>query len=105
MKDFGMSKEELDGFISSDGGQAAIEISPTLIIDYKILGDGLTPADLLERIKVATLTLTSDYGLASSQDAAKYLRDCSIHRLESPTHMASPIDIAKPIIDFMNARL
>lgn len=104
LKDFGMSKEELDGFISSDGGQAAIEISPTLLIDYKILGDGLTPADLLERIKVPTLTLTSDYGLASAQDAAKYLPHCSIHRLESPTHMASPIDIAKPIIDFMNAR-
>lgn len=100
LKDFGMSKEELNAFVSSDGGQAAIEISPTLLVDYNILGNGLTPAELLKKIKVPTLILTSDYGLASAQDAAKYLLYSSIHRLEAPTHMTEPAKIAQPIIDF-----
>jgi pimeloyl-ACP methyl ester carboxylesterase len=104
LKDFGMSIKELDEFISSEGGQAAIEISPTLPIDYKILGNGLTPVELLKKIKVPTLILTSDYGLASARDAAKYLLHCSIHKLEAPTHMATPAVIAQPIIDFMNAQ-
>lgn len=102
LKDFGKSKEELDGFISSDRGQAAIQISPTLLVDYNILGNGVTPADLLKIIKVPTLILTSDYGLASAQDAAKYLIHCSIHRLDAPTHMATPAEIAQPIMDFIN---
>ncbi|MHA7129311.1 alpha/beta fold hydrolase [Algoriphagus namhaensis] len=102
LKDFGMSKAELHGFISSDGGQAAIEISPTLLIDYNILGNGLTPRDLLKKIKVPTMILTSDHGLTTAQDAAKYLLHSSIHRLEAPTHMTAPKEIAQPIIDFMS---
>ncbi|MHA7129291.1 hypothetical protein [Algoriphagus namhaensis] len=99
-----MSKEELDGFILSDGGQAAIEISPTLLIDYNILGNGLTPRDLLKKIKVPTMILTSDYGLASAQEAAKYLLHCIIHRLDAPTHIAAPSEIAQPIKDLINAQ-
>jgi pimeloyl-ACP methyl ester carboxylesterase len=104
LKDFGMTKEELDGFVSSDNGQAAIEISPTLLVDYDILGNGLTPRDLLKRIKLPTMILTSDYGLASAKDAAKYLLHCSIHKFDAPTHMAAPAEIAQPVIHFIHGQ-
>lgn len=105
LKDFGMSEQELDGFIASEGGQAAIEIGPTLPVDYDILGDGLTPSELLRKIEVPALILTSDYGLAAAQDAAKYLSNSSIHILENPVYMTSPQDIAKPMMDFINTEV
>lgn len=105
LKDFGMSEQELDGFIASEGGQAAIEIGSTLPVDYDILGDGLTPSELLRKIEVPTLILTSDYGLAAAQDAANYLSNSSIHILENAAYMTSPQDIAKPVLDFINAKV
>ncbi len=99
LKDFGMTEEELDGFIASEAGQAAVEISPTLLLDYHVLGNGITPAALLHQIKVPTLLLTSEYGLPAAQDAAKYLAYSRIHLLDAPAHTTSPRDIAKSIRD------
>ncbi|MBX2896439.1 MAG: alpha/beta hydrolase [Cyclobacteriaceae bacterium] len=103
LKDFGMTQEELDRFIASEGGQLAAEISPTLPIDYDILGNGTTPATLLKQITVPTLLLTFEYGLPAAQDAAKYLVNSHIEMLEAPAHIAAPNDIAKFIIDFLKS--
>lgn len=101
LKDFGMTEEELDGFIASEAGQAAVEISPTLLVDYHLLGNGITPAALLQQIKVPTLLLTFEYGLPAAQDAAKHLANSRIHLLEAPAHITPPRDIAKSIRDFL----
>jgi pimeloyl-ACP methyl ester carboxylesterase len=97
MKDFGMTEEELDYYISSDLGKTAMEISPTLLIDYELLGDGLTPDELLVKIEVPTLILTSGYGLAGAQDASNLIYKAQIEILEAPTHMIEPENLAKLI--------
>jgi pimeloyl-ACP methyl ester carboxylesterase len=101
LKDFGMTVEELDEFIASEAGQAAVEISPTLLVDYTLLGSGITPATLLQKITVPTLLLTSEYGLAAAHDAAKYLVNNRIQMLEAPAHITPPRDIAKSIRAFL----
>ena len=101
LKDFGMTGEELDGFMASESGQSAAEISPTLLVDYKILGNGVTPAALLEKIAAPTLILTFEHGLPAARDAAKYLPNCDISILEAPAHLASPKDITEAIFNFL----
>lgn len=104
LKDFGMSEEDLDVFFASESGQESVTIAHTLLVDYEILGDGLTPVDLLQQISVPTLILTTDQGELIAKDAAKYLRNSSIKVLDNPTYMSSPQDVAKPIIDFLNMK-
>ncbi len=101
LKDFGMTEEELDGFIASEDGQTAIEISPTLLVDYYLLGNGITPATLLQHVTVPTLLLTSEYGLPAARDAAKYLANSRLQMLQAPTHITPPRDIAKAIVNFI----
>ena len=101
LKDFGMTEEELDEFIASEAGRAAVEISPTLLVDYHLLGNGITPAALLQQIKVPTLLLASEYGLPAANDAAKYLVNGRVQMLEAPAHITPPRDIVKSIRDFL----
>lgn len=101
LKDFGMSEQELDGFLASEGGQSAIKLSLTLPVDYAILGDGLTPSELLRKVELPTLILTSDYALPAAQDTMKYLSNSSVQILEAPIHMASAEDIANRISNFI----
>lgn len=101
LKDFGMTEEELDGFIVSEAGQAAVEISPTLLVDYHLLGNGITPAPMLQQITVQTLLLTSEYALPAAQDTAKYLANSRIQMLQAPAHVIPPRDIVKYIVDFL----
>ena len=101
LKDFGMDEQELNSFISSENGEQAISHSITLPIDYDLLGNGLTPIELLRKVQTPTLILTSNYGLLVAQDTAKYLINCKMVVLESPTHALSADIIAEPIFNFL----
>ena len=104
LKDFGMDEQELNSFVESENGKQAINHSITLPVDYDILGNGLTPIKLLRKVQIPTLILTSNYGLDVAEDAAKYIADCKMTVLESPTYTLSADKIAKPMFDFLEQR-
>lgn len=101
LKDFGMNEQELNDFVESNSGNQAVSNSNTLLIDYEILGNGLTPSAFLKSIPWPTLVLTSDYGLAVANDTAKYLSNCKLAILESPTYNLPASEIAIPILNFI----
>jgi pimeloyl-ACP methyl ester carboxylesterase len=101
LKDFGMSDEELEEFVLSENGKQAVTNSITLPIDYEILDNGLTPMELLKKIQIPTLIITSPYGLTTAKDSALYLSDCKIAVLDNPTYGLSAKEIAKPIFNFL----
>ncbi len=101
LRDFGMDEQELNSFVSSENGEQAISHSITLPIDYDLLGNGLTPIELLRKVQIPTLILTSNYGLAVAQDTANYLIICKMVILESPTYTLSANEVAKPIFNFL----
>lgn len=101
LKDFGMNEQELQDFVSSENGAQAIAYSATLPVDYEILGNGLTPINLLRKIQIPILILTSQYGLEAAEDAAKHLSNCRLSVLPGPAHSLSPDEIAAPIINFL----
>lgn len=101
LKDFGMSEQELDYFISSENGSQAIVNSITLPIDYDILGNGLTPRELLRKVRMPTLILTSNDALIIAKDVAKYLTNCKLAILKSPTYSLSADIISEPIFNFL----
>lgn len=101
LKDFGMSDKELDEFVVSENGKQAVANSITLPIDYEMLDNGLTPMELLKKVQIPTLIITSHYGLATAEDVASYLSDCKLAVLESPTYGLSAKEIAKPIFNFL----
>lgn len=101
LKDFGMSVKELDEFVVSENGQQAVANSITLPIDYDILGDGLTPIELLKKVQIPTLIITSPYGLPTAEDVASHLSDSKLAVLESPTYGLSANEIVKPILNFL----
>ncbi|MBK9149662.1 MAG: alpha/beta hydrolase [Saprospiraceae bacterium] len=101
LKDFGMSDKELDEFIVSESGKQAVANSITLPVDYAMLDNGLTPVELLKKIKVPTLIITSHYGLTTAEDVASHLSDCKLAVLENPTYGLSANEIAKPIFNFL----
>jgi pimeloyl-ACP methyl ester carboxylesterase len=101
LNDFGMNEQELNAFVASENGGQAVVNSVTLPVDYDLLGNGLTPIELLRKVQVPTLILTSDYGLAVAEDAAKYLLNCKIAVLESPTYNLAADEIAMPIFKFL----
>src|SRR5690606_38533392 len=104
LKDFGMNEVELDEFVSSEKGKQAVANSITLPVDYDLLGNGLTPGDLLSKVQAPTFIITSKYGLEVAEDAAKYLPDCKLAILEGPTYSLSANDIAKPIFNFLEQK-
>lgn len=104
LKDFGMNEKELDEFVSSENGKQAIENSITLPVDYDVLGNGLTPVELLRKIHVPVLVITSNYGLDIAEDVAKYINNCRVEVLEAPTYSLSASEIAKPIINFIEMK-
>lgn len=101
LKDFGMNEHELEEFISSKSGEQAVSNVITLPIDYELLGNGLTPKELLRKVHKPTLVLSSNDGLAVADDVAQYIADCKIAVLENPTYRLSANEIAKPIFDFI----
>ena len=101
LKDFGMSDKELNEFVVSENGKQAVENSITLPIDYEMLDNGLTPVEHLKKVKVPTLVITSNYGLATAEDVASHLSDCTLAVLESPTYGLSANEIVKPIFNFL----
>lgn len=104
LKGFGMDEQELSSFVESENGKQAINHSITLPVDYDILGNGLTPITLLRKVQIPTLILTSNYGLEVAEDAAKYIADCKLAVLESPTYALSADKIAKPMFNFLEQR-
>lgn len=101
LKDFGMSDKELDEFVVSENGKQAVTNSITLPIDYEMLHNGLTPMELLKKIQIPTLIITSPYGLTTAKDSALYLSDLKLAVLENPTYGLSAKEIAKPIFNFL----
>ncbi len=101
LKDFGMDEQELNSFVSSENGEQAISYSNTLPVDYDILSNGLTPIELLRKVRIPTLILTSNYGLVVTEDVAKFLINCKMEILESPTYALSAGKIAEPIFNFL----
>jgi hypothetical protein len=101
LKDFGMDEQELNGFVESESGKQAVINSNTLPIDYEILENGLTPKNFLKNIHLPTLIIISNYGLDSANDTAKYLSNCKLAILESPTYNLPPSEIAIPILNFI----
>lgn len=101
LKDFGMTEQELESFVQSQEAQPLIECANTLPIDYEILGNGMTPIELVRHIRIPTLILTAEYGLTSAKDIARNIPNCSIQILANPAHNLSPQDIAKLISNFI----
>ena len=53
----------------------------------------------------AALVIKTDQGLISEKDTANYFLQCGIPRLDAPTQMTAPSEIAKPNMDFRNTQL
>lgn len=104
LKDFGMNEYELNEFISSENGKQALANSPTLPIDYDALDKGYTPIEQLKKIQIPTLLLTSNNGLEIANDAAKYLNNCKLVTLDNPTYSLAAVEIASPIINFIEGK-
>ncbi|MAC95007.1 MAG: hypothetical protein CMC96_05865 [Flavobacteriales bacterium] len=105
LKDFGMDEQALKSFVESENGKQAVENSITLPVDYDILGNGLTPIELLTKVQIPTLILSTGYGIEIAKDAEQYLINCKISVLGNPTYSLSPNEIAKPIFSFLDETL
>lgn len=101
LKDFGMTSEQLDGFLATDQGQKAVSVASTLPIDYQLLGNGCTPAELLSKIIAPCLLLASESSREAAEDAAKYLDNSKIEHLGCPVYESPPNEIAQRIIAFL----
>lgn len=101
LKEFGMNEQDLNEFISSKNGRQAVKNSISLRVDYDALGNGLTPVELLKKINVPVLIITSSYGISVAEDVANHLNNCKLAVLEGPTYSLSASDIAKPIVTFI----
>jgi pimeloyl-ACP methyl ester carboxylesterase len=109
MSSIGTPPEALEKMKSSAEWEKIKKIDFTLVYDYKVLGDGEIPSDVVKTISIPTLVMDGEKSLefmhATADQIAKLLPACQRETLKGQMHQAKAEVVAPVLVEFFNGSL
>ncbi len=97
----GLPENIINDTLNSPAGVGMIACAKALPYDYAVLGNGLVPAELAQRIKIPTSILVAGYSLDAGKQLADAMPDAEVKTLLQSTHEMTPADIANLIKEIL----
>lgn len=93
----GLPESIINDTLNSPAGAGMIASAKALPYDYALLGNGLVPIELAQRIKVPTSIFAAGYSLDAAKQLAEAIPNAELKTLSQSTHEMAPAEIASSI--------
>ena len=104
----GTTRDEIEIMKKSPEWNDLVNIGPTLVYDFEILGDGTVPIDIAKNIVVPTLVIDGeksfDFIAATADNLGKIIPAADRKTIKDQTHEVSPGAIAPVLVDFFSTQ-